>query len=95
MTYDSRPRLYSFSYGDDHSLDSYPDDSSGTSGQKGTYDVAIVNENYQADDTVMSTDSAYDLGSSQRSKGQTDEEEHKKKKKKKKHRGWSDMIYRR
>ncbi|XP_071806215.1 hemicentin-2-like isoform X2 [Asterias amurensis] len=69
--------------------------SSGTSGQKGTYDVAIVNENYQADDTVMSTDSAYDLGSGQRSKGQTDEEEHKKKKKKKKkHRGWSDMIYR-
>ncbi|XP_022099227.1 hemicentin-2-like isoform X2 [Acanthaster planci] len=80
-----------YSYGDDHSLDSYPDDSSGNSGQKGTYDVAIVNENYLADDTMASTDSAYDLGGGKSQPAA--EEGQKKKKRRKRPRGWSDVIY--
>ncbi len=70
------------------SLDSHGDNSSGGStGQRtGTYDVAMVNENYQAhDDTAMSTASDYDLG------GDQDGVNGKKKKKK----GLRDVIFKR
>ncbi|PIK50130.1 putative hemicentin-2 [Apostichopus japonicus] len=48
-----------FSYGETISLNSTVDDSG--SEKKGTYEVAIVNENYDPGDTLMSNDSAYDL----------------------------------
>ena len=69
------------------SLDSHGNSSSGGStGQRtGTYDVAMVNQNYQGhDDTAMSTASDYDLG------GDYDEKSKKKKKK-----GLRDVIFKR
>lgn len=85
-----------FSYGETISLNSTVDDSG--SEKKGTYEVAIVNENYDPGDTLMSNDSAYDLaktevtearaGSHLMSEGIKSE----KKKKKKKKRN-DDLIY--
>lgn len=65
--------------------------------KKGTYEVAIVNENYDPGDTLMSNDSAYDLGKTDvagPSSGHLISEgvkpEKKKKKKKKRN---DDLIY--
>ncbi|KAJ8037722.1 Hemicentin-1 [Holothuria leucospilota] len=65
--------------------------------KKGTYEVAIVNENYDPGDTLMSNDSAYDLGKTDvagPSSGHLISEGVKPEKKKKKKKKWNDdLIY--
>lgn len=66
--------------------------------KKGTYEVAIVNENYDPGDTLMSNDSAYDLAKTDLPEAAgghliPDGPKGQEKKKKKKKKWGDDLIY--
>ena len=82
------------SFSDGMSLDSHDSGASGGGQRTGTYEVAVVNQNFQHDETAMSTASDYDLGGGGGGGGGGGDVSHGKDKKRKK-KGLRDVIFKR